>query len=109
MARYQDRATGLLRDAVKRMPDEQRASFWRDVVPADPALRALRRRVSSLDGSGDGRNSPSPPRGEGGRRPGEGDSAEFPPCIFAPKGSETNQPRATPWGPDDARAMDDPR
>ena len=40
---------------------DQRASFWRDVVPADPALRALRRRVSALDASGDGRKSPSPP------------------------------------------------
>jgi hypothetical protein len=40
----------LLQDALKRMPDEERASFWRDVVPADPALKALRRRVSSLDG-----------------------------------------------------------
>ena len=49
VARYQDRATGLLRDAVKRMPDDQRASFWRDVVPADPGLRALRRRVSAVD------------------------------------------------------------
>ncbi len=49
VARYQDRASGLLQEALKRMPDEERASFWRDVVPADPALRALRRRVSSLD------------------------------------------------------------
>ncbi len=51
VARYQDRATGLLREALKRMPEDQRASFWRDVVPADPALRTLRRRVSALDGS----------------------------------------------------------
>jgi eukaryotic-like serine/threonine-protein kinase len=57
VARYQDRATGLLREALKRMPDDQRASFWRDVVPADPALRTLRRRVSDLDGSGEGRRS----------------------------------------------------
>ncbi len=47
VARYQDRATGLLREALKRMPEDQRASFWRDVVPADPALQALRRRVSA--------------------------------------------------------------
>ena len=46
VARYQDRATGLLREAVKRMPDDQRASFWREVVPADPALRAPPPRVS---------------------------------------------------------------
>ena len=37
VARYQDRATGLLREALKRMPEDQRASFWRDVVPDDPA------------------------------------------------------------------------
>jgi eukaryotic-like serine/threonine-protein kinase len=52
VTRYQDRATGLLREALKRMPDDQRAVFWRDVVPADPALRTLRRRVSAVDGSG---------------------------------------------------------
>ncbi len=54
VARYQDRATGLLRDALKRMPDEDRALFWRGIVPADPALRALRRRVSSSDRGGVG-------------------------------------------------------
>jgi eukaryotic-like serine/threonine-protein kinase len=50
VARYEDRATGLLRAALKRMPENQRASFWRDVVPADPALRSLRRRVSTSEG-----------------------------------------------------------
>ena len=63
VARYQDRATGLLHDAVKRMPDDQRASFWRDVIPADPALRTLRRRVSALDGSVDGLKSSLAPAG----------------------------------------------
>jgi eukaryotic-like serine/threonine-protein kinase len=52
VTRYQDRASGLLREALKRMPEDKRASFWRDVVPADPALRTLRRRVSAVDGSG---------------------------------------------------------
>jgi tetratricopeptide (TPR) repeat protein len=51
VTRYQDRATELLQEALKRMPDAERASFWHEVVPADPALKALRRRVSSLDGS----------------------------------------------------------
>jgi tetratricopeptide (TPR) repeat protein len=51
VTRYEDRATGLLREALKRMTEEERASFWRDVVPADPALKALRRRVSTIDGS----------------------------------------------------------
>ena len=34
---YQDRATVLLRKALERMSDQQRASFWRDGVPVDPA------------------------------------------------------------------------
>ncbi|MFI5454652.1 MAG: protein kinase [Isosphaerales bacterium] len=63
VTRYQDRATELLREALKRMPDDQRASFWRDVVPADPALRALRRRVSALEGSGDVQKSSLAPAG----------------------------------------------
>ena len=64
VARYQDRATELLREALKRMPEDQRASFWRDVVPADPALRVLRRRVSALDGSADVQKSSVGPGGE---------------------------------------------
>jgi tetratricopeptide (TPR) repeat protein len=63
VAHYQDRATGLLREALKRMPEDKRASFWRDVVPADPALRTLRRRVSSLDGPVDGQKSSLMPAG----------------------------------------------
>jgi hypothetical protein len=65
VARYQDRATGLLQESLKRMPDDQRASFWRDIVPADPALRALRRRVSALDGWSDGQKSSLAPAGRG--------------------------------------------
>ena len=64
VARYEDRATGLLREALKRMPEADRTSFWRDVVPSDPALRALRRRLSAVDTLGDrdgvGRGSPGP-------------------------------------------------
>jgi len=65
VARYQDRATGLLREALKRMPDDQRASFWRDLLPSDPALRALRRRLSALDRLGDGQKSSVAPAGSG--------------------------------------------
>ena len=57
VGRYEDRATGLLREALKRMPEADRASFWREVLPSDPALRALRRRLSALDTSADGQKS----------------------------------------------------
>jgi eukaryotic-like serine/threonine-protein kinase len=63
VARYQDRATELLREALKRMPEIERASFWRDVVPADPALRVLRRRVAGPDGSADVQKSSLAPAG----------------------------------------------
>jgi tetratricopeptide (TPR) repeat protein len=49
VACYRDRATALLRDAVKRMPEDERASFWRKEIPSDPALRLLRRRVLAMD------------------------------------------------------------
>jgi tetratricopeptide (TPR) repeat protein len=47
--RYQDRAVALLRRALKLMPEEQRAKLWREAIPADPALRTLRRRLASPD------------------------------------------------------------
>ena len=65
VGRYEDRATGLLREALKRMPEDQRALFWHDVVPSDPALRALRRRLSALDITNDGQKSPLAPLGRG--------------------------------------------
>ncbi len=49
VARYQDRAVALLRQALKQMPENQRATFWRDAQAADPAVRALRRRLSATD------------------------------------------------------------
>jgi tetratricopeptide (TPR) repeat protein len=52
VARYQDRAVGLLSQALKRMPGDQRATFWREVVQSDPALNALRRRLSAVDLAG---------------------------------------------------------
>ena len=39
----------LLRRAPRLMPEDQRATFWRDVIPADPALGALRRRLSATE------------------------------------------------------------
>jgi tetratricopeptide (TPR) repeat protein len=50
--RYQDRAVMLLREALRRLPGDQRETFWRDSIQADPALRALRRRVSAGDLAG---------------------------------------------------------
>src|SRR5262249_14837036 len=47
--RYQDRAVTLVREALKRLPADRRAPFWRDSIQADPALRALQRRISSVD------------------------------------------------------------
>jgi tetratricopeptide (TPR) repeat protein len=41
---YMDRAQTLLRQAIETLPAEERATFWQEVVQADPALRALRRR-----------------------------------------------------------------
>jgi eukaryotic-like serine/threonine-protein kinase len=51
-ARYQDRAAGLLREAIRLRPDEDRASFVRDVIRVDPDLQTLRRRISSMDLAG---------------------------------------------------------
>jgi hypothetical protein len=65
VGRYEDRATGLLREALRRMPEVERASFWREVLPSDPALRALRRRLSALEGSADARKSSLAPAGRG--------------------------------------------
>jgi tetratricopeptide (TPR) repeat protein len=46
-SRYQDRAVALVREAVQRLRAERRPSFWRDVL-ADPDLRPLRKRLSTL-------------------------------------------------------------
>jgi tetratricopeptide (TPR) repeat protein len=50
--RYQDRAVMLLREALRRLPANQREAFWRDSIQADPALRALRRRVAAPEPAG---------------------------------------------------------
>ena len=49
VARYQDQAVELIREAIKRHPAAQRVSFVRDVVQTDPALAALRHRLRSLE------------------------------------------------------------
>jgi eukaryotic-like serine/threonine-protein kinase len=41
--RYQDRALQLLGQALQRTAVDQRATFWRDVVQTDQALRFIRR------------------------------------------------------------------
>jgi tetratricopeptide (TPR) repeat protein len=50
--RYQDRAVMLVREALRRLPADRRAAFWRDSIQADPALRTLRRRIASPDLAG---------------------------------------------------------
>ena len=52
VARYQDRAAALLHETLRLMPADQRASFRRDVIQSDPALKMLLRRVSSLELAG---------------------------------------------------------
>jgi tetratricopeptide (TPR) repeat protein len=46
LASYQDRAAALVNEAIRRTPSEMRASFWRDTVQLDPALKAIRRRLN---------------------------------------------------------------
>ena len=57
VARYEDRAAGLLREALWRMPENQRSRILAQRRPRRPGARTLRRRVSSLDSVGDGRQS----------------------------------------------------
>ena len=40
--KYENRALGLIRQALEKTPAAERARFWRDVVAADDALRPLR-------------------------------------------------------------------
>jgi serine/threonine protein kinase/Tfp pilus assembly protein PilF len=49
MVRYQDRATALVSEAFRLTPVEKRASFWRDTVQADEALRTIRHRLRSVE------------------------------------------------------------
>jgi tetratricopeptide (TPR) repeat protein len=64
--RYQDRAADLLREAVRRLPADRRTSFVKDYILADPELRTLRRRLSSIDLAG-----PVPPRSAASATPGQ--------------------------------------
>ncbi len=52
VTRYQDRAADLLREAIRMLPADRRASFVKDVILADPDLRTLRRRLASMDLAG---------------------------------------------------------
>ena len=42
-SQYTARAQGLLRRALEKLPAEQRAAFWRDVIQGDPTLRVTLR------------------------------------------------------------------
>ena len=46
-SRYQDRAVELVRDAVQKQPFGRRVAFWREIL-ADPDLRPVRKRLSTL-------------------------------------------------------------
>jgi hypothetical protein len=46
--RYLVRALGLLREAVRLVPEKERAAFWRDGVLTDPALLPLQRNPTML-------------------------------------------------------------
>jgi hypothetical protein len=52
VARYQDQAVALIREAIRRHPAPQRAAFVTNVVRADPALATLRHRLRSLELAG---------------------------------------------------------
>jgi eukaryotic-like serine/threonine-protein kinase len=47
--RYQDAAVHLIREALQGQPPENRATFWRDTIQPDPALKAIRRRLKFED------------------------------------------------------------
>ena len=48
VGRYQDRALGLIQQALGQLPADQRMAFWRDQVLSDPALKPLQRRLRTL-------------------------------------------------------------
>jgi tetratricopeptide (TPR) repeat protein/tRNA A-37 threonylcarbamoyl transferase component Bud32 len=50
--RYQERAVALVKLALERTPAERRAALWQSDVAADPALRALQRRLRTLQPAG---------------------------------------------------------
>ena len=45
--KYQDRAVVLTTEAMRRIPPERRAEFWRDQIQADPALQSIIPRLKS--------------------------------------------------------------
>ena len=52
VSRYQDRATDLISEAMKRLPADRRESFLKEVILVDPQLRTLRRRIATLNLTG---------------------------------------------------------
>jgi tetratricopeptide (TPR) repeat protein len=45
--KYQDRAVALATEAMRQVPPERLAAFWRNQVQADPALQTIARRLMS--------------------------------------------------------------
>ncbi len=48
-SKYQDIALKLIREEFEREAPAKRAAFWRETVQADPALKAIRRRIKLED------------------------------------------------------------
>jgi tetratricopeptide (TPR) repeat protein len=63
--RYEERAASLLREVIRGLPADRRATFFNEVILADPELRTLRRRLSSMELAG-----PVPTRNEAAAAPG---------------------------------------
>ncbi|MGO9921446.1 MAG: protein kinase domain-containing protein [Isosphaeraceae bacterium] len=79
VATYQDRAVFLLREALKRLPADERGVFWRDTVLADPGLQTLRRRLApALEQGGLAVSDRAPGDKRGKRAVGTVETAERP-------------------------------
>ncbi len=52
VTRYQDRAADLLRGAIRMCPADRRSWFLKEVILADPDLKTLHRRLTSMDLAG---------------------------------------------------------
>ena len=49
VVKYEETALQLIRQAFEREAPEKRAAFWRETVQADPAFKAIRRRIKFED------------------------------------------------------------
>jgi tetratricopeptide (TPR) repeat protein/tRNA A-37 threonylcarbamoyl transferase component Bud32 len=92
---YLDRAQALVVRAIERLPADRRAAFWRDVVRADPALAAVRRRPQFAQWAA--RSAPWNAEGPGPRpEPGRPDSSPRALAGEGPKRDVTDGPHPAP-------------